>query len=291
MVNDSTDDVAQAICRTLGLSYVQPCAAGAFKKTYLVQDGHTPLALKIVQDDLHYERIKREAQAHRTCDHPHIARLLCSEVIRYEGREFFYFIEPFLTGGTLTERLATGVLPIESICQLGVALVDALCHLDDRGIVHRDIKPDNILFNDEDKPVLVDFGIARHLTATSLTQTWLLHGPGTPAFAAPEQLNNEKHLIDWRTDQFALGVTLSIAALGVHPFAYEEKLDSTIERVMRRDGPSTYFKNMACKQGLEVLIQMVNPWPVRRVLRPEILLKAWQSVGGAHIGCIPSGRI
>jgi len=89
-------------------------------------------------------------------------------------------------------------------------------------LVHRDIKPANIMFKEGlETPVLVDFGIVRDLAATSLTQTWSPIGPGTPFFASPEQLNNEKHLIDWRSDQFSLGVTLYFARTARHPYQLE----------------------------------------------------------------------
>lgn len=130
----------------------------------------------------------------------------------------------------------------------------------------------------EASPFIVDFGIVRDLRKTSLTNTYLAMGPGTPFFAPPEQLNNEKSLIDWRADQFALGVVLSMAHFGVHPYA--ESGDDPVRfigRVASRAGPSAKFFADATLARLPVLQNMVASWPVTRVRTPEILLEIWKS--------------
>jgi len=70
-----------------------------------------------------------------------------------------------------------------------------------------------------DNPVLVDFGLVRALDDSSITQSWLMMGPGTPYFASPEQLNNDKYLISWLSDQFSLALTTAFALTSRHPFA------------------------------------------------------------------------
>jgi serine/threonine protein kinase len=124
--------------------------------------------------------------------------------------------------------------------------------------------------------------LVRDLSAVSLTHSWLNQGPGTPYFAAPEQLNNQKRLIDWRTDQFALGVTLSFVRFGMHPYQHtgEPKFSpKTVERVASR-GP----RNVGTLQqfegaGFPCLKKMTNCWPVERFRRPEELRKAWSERG------------
>jgi serine/threonine protein kinase len=122
-----------------------------------------------------------------------------------------------------------------------------------------------------------DFGIVRDLTKESITKSYLLSGPGSPFFAAPEQLNNNKALIDWRTDQFAIGVTLALAHFGFHP--YEEDGDGegqAVSKVAGRIGPSARCTNAIAAAKLPVLAKMIAPWPVQRLRTPDTLLEEWQ---------------
>jgi serine/threonine protein kinase len=145
-------------------------------------------------------------------------------------------------------------------------------------LVHRDLKPDNIMFQEDGvTPMVVDFGLVRDLSSTSITGTWLPMGPGTPYYSAPEQLNNDKELINWRTDQFALGVLLTECILGYHP--YSEIGDDparVVGRVAQKDGPTDRFKADVTRLGLPLLIHMTAPWPVARYRMPEDLAQAWQ---------------
>jgi serine/threonine protein kinase len=146
-------------------------------------------------------------------------------------------------------------------------------------LVHRDIKPANIMFESEDSPaILGDFGIVRDLTKSSLTHTYVASGPCTPYFAAPEQLNNDKALIDWRTDQFGLGTTLTVSHFGFHPYrAVGDEDGQSVVRVSSRSGPSAEFVDAASAEGLPVLAAMLSPWPVQRYRTPSLLLSAWRA--------------
>src|SRR5207244_520254 len=104
-------------------------------------------------------------------------------------------------------------------------------------------------------PVIIDFGVVRDLADSSLTKTHLARGPGTPLYAPPEQLNNRKALIDWRSDQFSLGITLSYCAFGVHPYAQAGDVDTVVvDRVAAYQSPSAAWVDKACAAGLEPLI-------------------------------------
>src|ERR1019366_6588709 len=98
------------------------------------------------------------------------------------------------------------------------ALCDGLSALKQEGIVHRDIKPENIRVKPSGAPVIIDFGLARHLSLPDLTQTVEGAAIGTPLYFAPEQFDGTKHDIDHRTDLFALGILLFEALTGEHPF-------------------------------------------------------------------------
>lgn len=272
---NTPEQLARRICANQGLTFIGEVGAGAFKKTFHVKRRHDDLALKLIIRGDDRARIDREIAALMICDHPNICRLLTSGSIDDGDSSIIYLIEEYLSGGTLSDCLASGCLPCTTVRLLGVKLTEAISHLADHRITHRDIKPDNIMFRDDGSPVLVDLGIARHLESSSLTKTFLMQGPGTPLYASPEQLVNDKHLIDWRSDQFSLGITLSYAAFGIHPYSEGSSPEHSVERVANRLSATDHFKQLSNERGLDVLIRMVEPWPIKRYARPEQLLAAW----------------
>ena len=138
-------------------------------------------------------------------------------------------------------------------------------------------------------PVLVDFGIVRDLRKESLTQSWMPNGPCTPFYAPAEQLNNEKHMIDWRSDQFALGVVLIEALLGHHPYAANgADDDDTLSAVATRAPVPHSLSTELKKHGVEFLANMVQPWPIQRVAQPSDLLQYFTQP--SHRLCRMSGK-
>lgn len=279
MSQASLQNVAAAICAERGFTLVGRVGAGAFKETFEVRmpDG-APQALKVFQQANSPERTQREIEAMVLCDHPNIGKLSSIDAFRAGGRNYLFSLEEYLSGGTLTQRVANGPLSVDEVKTLGELLISAVAHIASHGLVHRDLKPDNIMFREDGAtPVIVDFGLVRDLSNTSLTQTWMAMGPGTPYYAAPEQLTNDKELIDRRTDQFALGVLLTECAFGYHPFCEEgDAPGKVVERVAQRAGPAQHFETDAISNGLPALVRMVAPWPVGRFRTPERLAEAWR---------------
>ena len=277
---DEVDRLVQQVADQLGLAVGERCGSGAFKHTFRATRGDDTFALKVVVGDLPWERIERETAALQQCRHPHISRLHESGSIRdVQGRSVAYFLEEFLDGGTLSQRLAHGrTVALDEGRAIGLAMSSALLHLDELRIVHRDIKPDNIMFRRDGAAVLLDLGIARHVVESTLTQQWAGVGPGTPVFAAPEQLRNEIRQIDWRTDQFGLGVTMSVALLGMYPHSGSASFQGVVDRVIARHLPSDAFVDATTRRGLGLLRTMVDPWPARRFRRPADLVAAWEAL-------------
>lgn len=273
--------VAEAFCRSNGHQFVGPVGSGAFKETFhVVLATGDAQALKVYQPGFSPERTERELKAMQRCSHPNIGRLTAIAGFYHDGVQYLLSAEEFLAGGTLTARLQKGQLNKADTLQLGRQLVSAVAHIASNELVHRDIKPDNVLFRaDGITPVIVDFGLVRDLVSTSLTQTWLMRGPGTPLFAPPEQLRNEKAMIDWRSDQFSLGVVLSMALFGFHPYHHEAETQAqAVECVAERKPQSTRFLDAANQTGLTVLIRMTAQWSVQRFRTPQDLEQVWRGL-------------
>ncbi len=269
--------VARGFCVQRKLTFAEKVGEGAFKETFRVSDAAgVPLALKVHKAPGPTKRTQREIEAMLRCNHPNIAKLFAVESFRVGGSEYLCTTEEYLPGGALSVR--STLAPVECL-PIGLQLIDAVAHTASLQLVHRDIKPDNVMFRaDGVTPVLVDFGLVRDLTDTSLTPSLAPLGPGTPFFAAPEQLNNEKHQIDWRADQFSLGIVLSYMLFGAHPYQQPGMADhEVVNWVAARQPLNASFAGRAAGVGLPVLIRMVSVWPVQRFRIPNQLRAAWKS--------------
>src|SRR5687768_9077076 len=158
------------------------------------------------------QRIEREAEVLTRLDHPNIVELL--EVV--EDGEEVTLVMAYLTGGTLADRVGRhGPAPADEVERLADALGGALAEAHRAGVVHRDIKPGNVLFDAAGVAHLADFGVASSRDDTvGLTAVGTV--VGTPGFMAPEQARGEE--AGQAADVFALGATLLFAVTGEGPY-------------------------------------------------------------------------
>lgn len=179
----------------------------------------------------------------------------------------------------MEQRLSGGSFSSHDVRQLGLNLGEVLAHLHERRLVHRDIKPANIIFRDSpDVPVLTDFGVVRMLDQPTLTRAFVGMGPGTPAYAAPEQLNNEKAQIGWRTDLFGLAVVMAECLLGRHPYSVPGgTIHEAIALVAAKVVPPAESISELARLGFSSLEPALQPWPVSRYRRPEEFIAALQN--------------
>ncbi len=270
--------IAELIGRQLGYKDPKFCGKGSFKETYRAED-HTGrvVALKLVdRTKISVERTDREIEALKRCNSIRVAKVLATTTFSaHDKRVFDVVVEEFFDGGSLEDHLKVRSLSQQEVIELIEGLILAVKELQPN-LVHRDIKPANIMFRKgRPEPVLVDFGIVRDLSQTSLTASWWPSGPGTPFFASPEQLTNDKCLIDWRSDQFAIGVIASLLLTGRHPYQVDPtNPNAAVYAVSERRGPSSDFKEAMAKVGLSAIIKMVQPWPVLRYSDPDHVLAA-----------------
>lgn len=278
---DEIIKVARQICQDENFQLDENSEdGGSFKKVFKIIDSlKEEYALKVIKSTVRSERITREIAAIQKCNHPNIAKILKFQNIEFEGKNYDYIIEEYLGGGNLGNLLESrGHLKYDDAIYIGEKLISTIGHLKEKKLVHRDIKPENIMFRKSSiEPVLVDFSIVRDLAESSLTQSWLARGPGTPLYAAPEQLNNQKAMIDWRTDQFSLGIVLSISTLNFHPYQNNKSpmaSAETVENISNRKRNKN-FESKCRETNLPCLDTMTKPWPVERYRTPDTLSKIW----------------
>jgi serine/threonine-protein kinase len=197
---------------------------GGNARIYLARDAEgKAVALKVLHPELLVsvaaDRFLREIKLAKQLDHPHIARLLDSG----EQDWIVYFVMTYVEGPTLREHLArAGQMSIPETIRLADDLLDALDHAHRHGIVHRDVKPDNVVLSTEGA-VLLDFGIARAVAASGsdrLTRSGI--AVGTSTYMSPEQITAVQEL-DRRSDLYSLGCVLFECLAGQPPFTHRNE--------------------------------------------------------------------
>lgn len=169
------------------------------------------LSQKLSSDQEFIQRFKREAQIIASLDHPNIVRVLAYG----EEKGLYYFAMEYIKGKDLSQILKEKTnISLEEALQITAQIANALIEAEAKGVVHRDLKPTNIMIDDKGRVKITDFGVA-HLQETDikLTRTgWFL---GTPEFASPEQARGES--LDIRSDIYSLGVVLYWMLTGKPP--------------------------------------------------------------------------
>src|SRR5271169_2509678 len=177
------------------------------------------LPAEMAQDPERLARFRREAKALAQLDHPNIVTI--HSVEECDGVHFLTM--QLVEGQSLDRLIPQGGLPVEQIVEFASALGDALAAAHEKGIVHRDLKPANVMVTNDGRVKVLDFGLARDVSASGETEATLTSaGPtqdgivmGTPSYMSPEQLSGRE--IDHRTDIFSLGVLLYEMAAGTRP--------------------------------------------------------------------------
>lgn len=201
------------------------------------------------------QRIEREVEVLSHLDHPNIVPLL--EVL--EEDDEVTLVMPYLTGGTLADRVARdGPLAPDQVRHLADSLSGALAAAHRAGIVHRDVKPANVLFDHDDVPHLADFGVASSRDHT-IGLTALGTVVGTPGFMAPEQARGED--AGQAADVFALGATLLFAATGHGPYGRGAPDLLMVRAAQGKVGPLPRSLPIGLRRALE---SMLDPRPDRR---------------------------
>jgi serine/threonine-protein kinase len=228
------------------------------------QGANRVVALKLLRfdplgGDEQARRFRNEAEIVAQLDHPHIVPLY--EVGEYAGR--VYFSMKLLDGGSLADRLSRFAADPRAAARLVADVARAVHFAHQRGVLHRDLKPGNVLLDGDGRPLVTDFGLARRVESdSSLTQSGAI--VGTPSYMAPEQAAGAKGAATTAADVWGLGAVLYALLTGRPPFRGETVLE-TLEQVKGQEPESPRRLNRRVDRDLEtVCLKCLRKEPGRR---------------------------
>jgi tetratricopeptide (TPR) repeat protein len=240
--------------------------SGGMATVYLAQDlkHNRQVAVKVLDPDLAEalgaDRFLREIETAANLTHPHILPLFDSG----EADGFLFYVMPFVEGESLRSRLTRErQLPVEDAVQITREIADALACAHEKGVIHRDVKPANILLV-SGHAVLADFGVA-HAVATAKEERITRTGTslGTPAYMSPEQAMGEQDL-DGRSDQYALGCVLYEMLAGHPPFTGAQVEAVVRQHLVEQPPPVTQARPAVAEEVVKVVNRALSKSPADR---------------------------
>lgn len=205
------------------------------------------LRAELAQDPEFITRFQREAQAVAKLNHPNILHVYDAGV----AYGVYYIVMDYVDGGSLRDLIARGPLSVERAVSIAAQLADALDYAHRQNVVHRDVKPANVLLAHDGRPLLTDFGIARLLDEKGLTRTGT--SMGTPEYMAPEQVQGQP--TDPRTDIYSLGLVLYEMLAGWVPFSTPTPV-ATLFKQVNEPPPPLHQMNISIPAWLEDIVNL-----------------------------------
>jgi serine/threonine protein kinase len=235
------------------------------------------VAIKVLPFSLSFdaefvERFQREARTSAKLEHPNIIPIYR---VGKSGR-VIYFVMKFIRGQTLSHVIETrGALPVPEIKRLLIEAGRALGYAHKHGIVHRDVKPDNIMFDELGQAIVTDFGIAKAQSGARLTGTGM--SIGTPHYMSPEQARAQN--LDGRSDIYSLGVVGYQCLTGHVPFNGEDSFSIGYKHIME-ELPTPALETTEQRELFAVIQKMMGKKAEDRFQTAEELVAALEGSGG-----------
>ena len=258
---------------------VRPLGAGGMAEVYLAHDNvlQRDVALKVMSgryagDEEFVERFKREAQSAAVLSHPNIVSIYD----RGESEDGTYYIAmEYLCGGTLKDRiLKRGALPPRTAAAVALQIAEALQAAHEAGVVHRDIKPHNVLVTEAGNVKVGDFGIARAASSSTMTRTGSILG--TAHYISPEQAMGEP--VGPQSDLYSLGVVLYEMLTGTLPYDAETSIGIAMKHVNGHLVPPREL-NPEISRGMNaVVMRLLEKNPGDRYADAEELMEDLEKV-------------
>jgi len=264
-MSDSLDNLKSALAGRYDID--REIGQGGMATVYVARDvkHNRQVAVKVLRPDLAaalgHERFLREIEIAANLTHPHILPLYDSG----EADGFLYYVMPYIKGDTLRDRIdKEGELPIAEAVRIIREVTDALSFAHSQGVVHRDIKPDNIMLSGRHAMVM-DFGVAKAVSeATGRNQlTTAGMALGTPTYMAPEQATADPH-VDHRADIYAVGIMAYELLAGRTPFQGASPQAVLAAHVTEEAEPVSKHRNQVSPELESVVMKCLAKRPADR---------------------------
>jgi tetratricopeptide (TPR) repeat protein len=232
------------------------------------------------------ERFRREIQLAASLQHPHIVPVLAAG----QAGDLLYYTMPLVEGESLRAKLAReGEMPVGDAIRVLRDVVDALAYAHARGVVHRDIKPDNVLISGQ-HAVVTDFGVAKAMSAAtgSSSLTSLGVALGTPAYMAPEQAAADPH-VDHRADLYAIGAMAYEMLCGRPPFSGMSPQQVLAAHVTLPPAPLSGQRTSVPPALNTLVMRCLEKKPADRVQTAAEILTQLQAIATPSGGMSPTG--
>jgi eukaryotic-like serine/threonine-protein kinase len=232
------------------------------------------------------ERFRREIQLAASLQHPHIVPVHAAGQVG----DLFYYTMPLVEGESLRAKLAReGELPVGEAIKILIDVADGLAYAHARGVVHRDIKPDNVLISGH-HAVVTDFGVAKAMSASSGSSSLTSLGValGTPAYMAPEQAAADPH-VDHRADLYAVGAMAYEMLCGRPPFSGMSPQQVLAAHVTLPPAPLSGQRTSVPPALNALVMRCLEKKPADRVQSAAEMLSALQAMATPSGGMAPTG--